>query len=342
MLFELRDIQRIFGARTVLDIPRLAIEAGKIHALMGPNGAGKSTLLNILAFLDSPTRGSLLFNDRPVSAGEKNLLSLRRRVVLLEQHPILFTAPVWKNLEFGLKIRRVRAEVRREKIKEALELVGMGDFYHADAHTLSGGETKRVALARALVIDPEVLLCDEPTANVDVENQEIIMQILHEVNNRRKISVIFATHDLAQASRLAQCSLILQNGRLAETDRENVFPAQRVARENGRCIFRLADTLQLAVDEKILQGADPRCRIALDPAGLLLSRNHNSLHGSNTLSVTVEEISSKSKDVLLVVEAGLRFKVLMGEQDYRRLAPMAGESLFLFVADEAVRAVSCW
>lgn len=340
MLFELRNIKRVYGERTVLDISRLAIEAEKIHALIGPNGAGKSTLLNILAFLDQPSSGSLSFNDRPVSPGKKNLLALRRRVVLLEQYPILFTAPVWKNLEFGLIIRKIPAEVRREKIKETLELVGMGDFYHADAHTLSGGETKRVALARALVIEPEVLLCDEPTANVDAENQEIIMQILQEVNNHRQISVIFATHDLSQAGRLAQRTLILRNGRLADTDRENVFPAQLVAKDNGRSTWRLADTLQLDLNDEIFQGVESSCRLALDPNGLVLGREKNSHAAPNTLVARVEEIHSQGNGILLVVEAGLRIRVLMGEQDYRHLAPLAGESLSLHVADEAVRLTS--
>ena len=102
---------------------------------------------------------------------ENDLLELRRQVVLVDQSPLLFTGSVAKNVEFGLRMRKIPAAERKKRVIEALELVGMAGFIEAEAHRLSGGETKRVALARALAVGPQVLLCDEPTANVDSENQ---------------------------------------------------------------------------------------------------------------------------------------------------------------------------
>ncbi len=215
MLYNAAEMTRTFKGRQVLRLEHLAIEPHKIYGLIGPNGAGKTTLLNLLAFLDKPTTGSLQFQGQVVGYGKQQLLELRRRVVLVDQYPILFTGSVWKNVDFGLKVRGITKKLRASRVEQALELVGMEDFRRADAHKLSGGETKRVALARALAIEPEVLLCDEPTANVDEENQEIILRILQSINSEHRTSIILATHYLAHSRRLADHTLILEHGKLS-------------------------------------------------------------------------------------------------------------------------------
>jgi tungstate transport system ATP-binding protein len=216
MLYKADVLTKVFKGHTVLNLEHLEIERHKIYALIGANGAGKTTLLNLLAFLARPTSGCLQFCGQDVIYRRQHLLDLRRRVVLVDQYPILFTGPVWKNVEFGLKVRGVSKKLRERRVEEVLELVGMQEFRLADAHKLSGGESKRVALARALVIDPEVLLCDEPTANVDEENQEIILGILERINAENRTSIIMATHYLAQSRRLAHHILMLEYGMLSE------------------------------------------------------------------------------------------------------------------------------
>ncbi len=215
-LYRAEILTKVFKDRTVLNIDHLEIEKHKIYALIGANGAGKTTLLNLLAFLISQTSGKLQFCGQEVTSDRGHLLDLRRRVVLVDQYPILFTGPVWKNVEFGLKVRGVSKTARRKRVEEVLELVGMETFIMADAHKLSGGESKRVALARALAVEPEVLLCDEPTANVDEENQEVILRILERINVEKRTSIIMATHYLAQSKRLAHHTLMLEYGRLSE------------------------------------------------------------------------------------------------------------------------------
>jgi tungstate transport system ATP-binding protein len=213
-LYRLSQLTKTYQERTVLDIPFLEIEPGRIYALMGPNGAGKTTLLNILGFLDAPGSGNVQFCSRPVQFTEPALQVLRKEVVMVDQHPILFTTTVFKNLEFGLKVRQIAKSERERLISESLEMVGMQDFAQAPAHRLSGGETQRVALARAFAAAPKVLLCDEPTANVDEENQAIIIRILRQINERKGISILFTTHDRAQALSLAQQTLCLNRGRI--------------------------------------------------------------------------------------------------------------------------------
>ena len=217
MLFEAAQLTRIFKGRTVLNLKQLRLEKEKIYALIGSNGAGKTTLLNLLALLDRPTTGQLHFCGRAVQYNRQSLLNLRRRIVLVDQYPILFTGPVWKNVEFGLKVRGISKQLRRKRTEEVLALVGMEEFLPADAHKLSGGESKRIALARALIIEPEVLLCDEPTANVDAANQEIILKILARINREKQTSILLATHYLSQSRCLAHHTLLLENGALSET-----------------------------------------------------------------------------------------------------------------------------
>lgn len=215
MLYELLNLTRVFDQRTVLDIPELRLEKRLIYAILGPNGSGKTTLLNLLAFLDKPSSGRIRFLGKPVPGNGSALVAMRRKVVLVDQNPILFTSSVFHNLAFGLKLRKVAPGARKKRIEAALEMVGMQDFSRAQGHTLSGGETKRVALARALVLKPEVLLCDEPFANVDQENQEKIWQIIHRLNAEQGIPVILSSHDRPQAEKLAHRALYLKDGRLA-------------------------------------------------------------------------------------------------------------------------------
>lgn len=212
-LYALEGISQRYHGRTVLDIARLHLEPGRIYALTGPNGAGKSTLLRLLAFLEAPAAGTMLFQGEPVRfTARRSLLTLRRRVVLVDQHPVAFSTTVAKNIEFGLKIRKIAKDARRAQIRAVLETVGLTQYSQGPATDLSGGETQRLALARALAIQPEVLLCDEPTANVDVANQDIILRVLAELNRKHGISILFTTHDPKQAATLAHQRLHLEQG----------------------------------------------------------------------------------------------------------------------------------
>jgi len=264
MLYRLRNVKQCYNGRTVLDIPELTIEAKKIYTLLGPNGAGKTTLLKILALLDQPTEGAVEFRGAPV-VWDKNLYRQRRHLVLLDQSPIMFSGSVSENVAYGLKVRETAKGDIAKRVRHALEIVGMEQFSLYDARKLSGGETKRVALARAIVLQPEVLLCDEPTANVDQENQEIILEILGRLKDESRTSIVFSTHYLSQSSRLAEQTLVLQNGQFVGGLHENVF--------NGTCLevadkmarIRLDCGLEFNVPEMVFPGGEfLRLAIAAD------------------------------------------------------------------------------
>jgi tungstate transport system ATP-binding protein len=223
MLFEITRLNKTYNKRTVLAIRRLDIEKGAIYGLEGPNGAGKTTLLNILAFLESPTKGTISYRSKPVRYSEPYLQRLRREVVLVDQLPLLFTTTVFKNLEFGLKIRGISRDERKRRILKGLDMVGMRDFVNAPAHQLSGGETQRVALAARLVLKPEMLLLDEPTANVDVASAQQIKEAALMARREWNTTLVIASHDRNWLYEVCDQVLHLFKGRLFGTGKENII-----------------------------------------------------------------------------------------------------------------------
>ena len=223
MIFKISDLTKRYNDRTILDIPALSFNPGAIYGLQGPNGAGKTTLLNILAFLEYPTSGSVFYKSKSVQFAEPNLQRLRKEVILVDQLPLLFTTTVFKNVEFGLKIRGIEKEERQRRIVKGLDMVGMGDFARAPAHQLSGGETQRVALASRLVLKPEVLMLDEPTANVDVESAQQIKEAALMARREWNTTLIIASHDRDWLYDVCDQVMHLFKGRLFATGKENVL-----------------------------------------------------------------------------------------------------------------------
>ncbi len=336
MLYELKNIVRIFKGRKVLDIPALDIERGQIYTLIGPNGAGKTTLLNILAFLDEPSSGELYFDSQRVAFGSSQMLPFRRRVVLLDQYPILFTGPVWKNVEYGLKVRGIEATRRREKTLEMLDLVGMSKFIDADAHKLSGGETKRVALARALAIEPEVLLCDEPGANVDKENQEIIHSILKKSNSLAGTSVIFSTHYLSQGRRLADQTLMLEHGRLSDVLNENFVKAELVEKQGELVQCRIAGKVVLSVDAVQVIGGDREFTLRIDPEKVLLLIEDDGQKGRNRIPGTVVRINQDKERIRIGVDVGFKLQFFISMQKYLQSSPIIGQKVHVELPLDAI------
>ncbi len=335
MLYNGSGLTKVFRGRKVLDIAELAVEEKKIYALTGANGAGKSTLLNLLAFLDQPDGGSLRFCGEKVVYGRESLLTLRRRVVLLDQYPILFTAPVWKNVEFGLKVRGMEKRLRARRVAEVLERVGMEDFFHADAHKLSGGEGKRVALARALAVAPEVLLCDEPTANVDEENQEIILDILKTINTEEQTSIIMATHYLSQGRQLADHSLILAHGRLSLRGSENSFRCRMRRQDDGSCFCEVNERFGLRLERRREEDCSRFCRLSIDPTGVRCFPSADSTT-ANLLTGRVLCVEQDRDQILLTVDCGLKLKVVLAVSVYRQYRPLVGEVVKLLVPEESI------
>ena len=212
--FQLTSIQKRYGDRIALELDELTIWPGRIHVLTGANGSGKSTLLNILAFLAEPERGIVAFAGDRVTWKKRELNALRKRVTLLHQAPYLFAGSVFGNVAFGLKLRGMRGEALRERASDALTLVGLAGFEERNVRHLSGGEARRVALARALALQPEILLFDEPLANLDRHSATVVDAIITSLA-AHGATIVVATHDPRHAETFDGEKIHLVDGRLS-------------------------------------------------------------------------------------------------------------------------------
>lgn len=211
-MYKLRNLIQEFKNKIILNLPELELKPEKIQSLCGHNGAGKTTLLEILAFLTPPKHGEVYFQNQKITWQSSQLNQLRRQVVMVDQTPIMFCGTVWDNLAFGLKARNLDVKTQQQKIEEVLALFELDHLAKNQAPKLSGGECKRVALGRAFILKPQVLILDEPTANADTKSIEIIEKNI--LNLSQHTHIILTTHDPAQNLRLTQHSTWLSQGEL--------------------------------------------------------------------------------------------------------------------------------
>jgi ABC-type Fe3+/spermidine/putrescine transport system ATPase subunit len=198
-MITIRGLLKSYGTTFTLSVDGLDIGGGKITALLGPNGAGKTTLLRLIAGIESADRGTISLDGMNLQPGGEVPLAWRRRVTMVMQEPYLFSGTVLENVAYGLKVRGIQQSRYERKLKDILEELGIRSCMHRKVESLSGGEAKRIALARALVLDPGILLLDEPTSNVDRDNVGRVEQFIRALGGRSGLMVMLATHNLEQA-----------------------------------------------------------------------------------------------------------------------------------------------
>lgn len=251
-LYSLRNLRRRFGDRTVLDIDSLDIEPHRIYSLLGANGAGKSTLMRILAFLDAPSEGDLLFRGRRVEPGQE--ASFRAGVVWVPQFPVMFAGSLLYNIEYPMALRGVPRAERKKRAMELLDVVGLARLAKAPAHRLSGGESQRASIARAMAAGAEVILFDEPTANVDQRSLGDFVSLARDLRERDGLSLLVTTHNASLAADLCSRHIFLSEGKLvrqyALPGGMTAWPSRLALRDGRLAVFlpREAASLYLADD----------------------------------------------------------------------------------------------
>jgi tungstate transport system ATP-binding protein len=221
-LLTLHDVAVHHGKHVALQGASLEVPTGDVLALIGPNGAGKSTLLRVMGMLQRPDQGTVLFRRQNALYGDP--LELRRRIATVFQEPLLLNATVYQNAALGLKLRGIgRAEIDR-RLSPWLERLDIAHLAARSARTLSGGEAQRTSLARALVLEPELLLLDEPFSALDPASREALLRDFQGIVKETGITTAFVTHDRHEAFALANRVGVLNQGYLLQLDsRENVF-----------------------------------------------------------------------------------------------------------------------
>ena len=213
----LLGVRHRYGGRTVLDISRLEVARGETLGVIGPSGAGKSTLLRLLQGLERPSAGTVQVDGAPLSYPVP--LSTSRRITAVFQRPLMLDRTVRDNVMFGLRLRGRKAG---SAIGPLLERLALGHLAGARARKLSGGEIQRVALARAMAIDPDVLLLDEPAANLDPAHVARVEALIREAQSRGT-TIVLVTHNTHEARRLAHRTLLLMEGVVVESGSTAAF-----------------------------------------------------------------------------------------------------------------------
>jgi tungstate transport system ATP-binding protein len=211
--YHLSSIEVRYGNELGVAVDDLGIASGQLHLLVGPNGSGKSTLLNLLAFLLKPNIGAIRFDSNLVKWTPQECADLRRRVTLVHQHPYMFSGTVASNVAFGLAARGTSRENTQRVVRESLEKVGLYGFESRIARKLSGGESRRVGLARALACNPEVLLLDEPLAHLD-HASNVLVETLITALAADGMTVVMSTHSERLVARLGANVIRLEDGKL--------------------------------------------------------------------------------------------------------------------------------
>jgi len=204
------------GGVTVLDIPQFYVPQSRILALIGPNGAGKSTLLLMLAGLLKPEQGKIFFQETPVET-RADLAMLRRHVSVVFQEPLLLNSNVFENVALGLKFRSMSKAAIKNRVQKALDYFGIRHLEKRSARALSGGEAKRVSLARAFAIEPQMLLLDEAFNSLDPPSRETIIEDLKQILEETKITAVLALHDREETLRLAQDVTVMNSGKVVQS-----------------------------------------------------------------------------------------------------------------------------
>ena len=210
MVLYIDNLTKKYGKKTVLDIKSLTIEKEKITCITGPNGCGKSTLLNIIAGLDDEFSGDISYNGQALSRGEVE------NMTYVFQKPYLFKRSVLENIAYPLKLRGLSHEQRNKRAMEMMVRFEIEDLKDERADLLSGGESQKVALARALVFEPKLLLLDEPTSSIDPDSIQVMEREILDFNKKTQATIVIVTHNMDQASRLCHNILSLNQGKVVD------------------------------------------------------------------------------------------------------------------------------
>lgn len=324
-VYRLENLGMVYGENHALKGLSLDITHRSL-GLIGKSGSGKTTLLRILSGLQSQTSGNLFFNGDKVDGG--NVQDLRQKATMIFQNPSFMNGDVRTNLAYGLRIRGVPEELIDEKVDKVLNIVSLTDFGDRDARSLSGGEQQRIAVARALMLDPEVMLLDEPTSNLDPINSRIITDILISESHSR--TIIIASHDLDQVKRIAEHVIFLEEGVVTEEGDPFEIDAIRRFTEN---VFVGSSTVeegvsQVEVGDIVIRTSIPltgRASVHVRPQDIFISKGWIETSARNQFRGPITGVNERNGIVLIDIDVGEVFTVQITRRSFNEMGLKLGE-----------------
>lgn len=277
---HLKNVSKLFGETRAVDSITLDVKKGELFFFLGPSGCGKTTCLRTIAGFYQPDEGELYFDDKLMN----NIPPHKRNIGMVFQNYALWPhMTVYENVEYGLNVRKVPVDDKKKKIQEVLEIVQMDRYATRNPNQLSGGQQQRIALARALVIEPDILLLDEPLSNLDAKLRLEMRQEIKRIHSEAGITSVYVTHDQKEALSLADRAAVMRDGKIVQigTPREiynlpaNKFVADFIgetnfvygkvkSQENNHVIIetpigllRSSTTLKLTINEEVVCSVRP-------------------------------------------------------------------------------------
>lgn len=329
-VFRLKNITVEYQETFALKDIDLEINSSDVLGVMGQSGTGKTTLLKLLSGIETPSRGTIWYKGTQIN--KKTIHLLRKNVTMLFQTPQFLRGTVYTNLAYGLRIRKIDEKQVKSRIKRVLEKVRLEGYQERDANSLSGGEQQRIALARALLLDPEVLLLDEPTSNLDPVNAQIISKVIEEEGHIR--CVVISTHDYDQIKRLTNRTIYIDDGRITEEGHpseivsiirltENVFTGETLM-ENGVSQVNVGNIIIRVTDA--MSGATT---IHVSPKDIILSKARIDTSARNQFHGTIIGIEDLERIVRLSIDVGEVFKVQITRKSFEEMGLNLGSKVFI-------------
>jgi len=336
-MLELVGVRHRYDGRVVLDIERFAVAPGAGVAIVGPNGSGKSTLLRLLALLERPSEGEVRLGGVVVAGGKaaRAGAGVRRSITLVEQRPVLLRGTVRENLEFGLQVRGIRRMEVNRRVERTAAQLGIGALLQRKRHELSDGEVQRVAVARALAVEPDVLLLDEPASSADRAAAQMLYRALAEERARRPLAVCLASHQLEDAYRWADDVRALAEGRLSPVTPENLFRVELPASGSGGDLKHVCvGPIEIAATTDKTGPAI----LAVPPTDIFVSREPLASSARNVFVGRVTRLAHQRPGAVHVTaDVGVELVAVVTEEAARDLALTPGGPVVFSFKASAVR-----
>lgn len=324
--YQLKALRFAYADNPILEIDAQELPQARITALIGANGSGKTTLLKILSFLMPPDSGEICFAGQALSA--KSARTLRNRVGLVLQNPYLLKGSVVKNIEIGLKFRGVESSERAIRVKKMLAWLDMEKLAERSVKSLSGGEAQKTAIARTLVLDPAVILLDEPFTHLDRDFAEELGALIQNLRDEYDKTIIFTSHDQLQAQALSDHIYSLIDAKLVATPLSNLFHGRADGAANQ------FDTGKIKIT--IPPGYRDCNHLAIDPGQIVISKDPLDSSMRNSFVGEITAMATQNRQVHLTVEGQECFQVYITPEALQSMHFKLHERVFISFKSSAV------